>query len=104
MPHLLHSAEMGLLKSTSKISDKARNNPKSPSLQILWLPVLFSPIISLQKHLQLLTGKDSHSSCPPIISPFAEDYPNLPAELLLRLLPNPCLAEPDKSAEVITAE
>lgn len=82
-------------------SQKQNCQPQEPKSTI---PVLFPPIISSQKYLQLWTGKGSNPSCLPSSSPFAEDYPNLPAELLIRLLPNLCLAEPYKLAKVITAE
>ena len=46
----------------------------------------------------------SNASCLPDTSPFTEDYPDLPAQFLRTLLPNPCLSKPDNFAKVIPGE
>lgn len=73
------------------------------------LPALFLSVISLWAHLlgqlEPLAGKGYYL---PRLVCFSflhyKGLPNLPAGLLVRLLPNPCLSKPSKSAKVATAE
>lgn len=115
MPQLLHSGGTGLPPCTSKTSGKARNkivDQNSLRLRILNLDH-FQPSSLLQflcehtysdsrnHQLEKVTTSHGWSASP---FSFYKGSPNLPAGLLVRLLPNPGLSKPSKSAKAVTAE